>query len=189
MQDLGIGKLIPVGADVSRDAIHIAVAPVVVVGPQFLWPGERIKLTSPGSDKVRAAKGKDDAVGIVDPFLPSEGLEPGQRFWMFLLPNTITSLRHDWTHPAFTTSEVDPKTVQCSASEQWLRKFAELQADITYNELMTGARDFLDSGEYLCDGGKWEGFYIPDIFWFHYESVTGVEVPEDKKTTFFTCAC
>ena len=46
--------------------------------------------------------GGGSPVGIVDPFL-KEPVEPGERFYIFLFPNTVTGLRHVWTHPAFMT--------------------------------------------------------------------------------------
>lgn len=67
------------GSD-PRDAIHIAVIPMVATS--ILWPGQRL------------------ANGIVDPFLVGR-VVVGQWFYLFLYPNTITSLRHSWTHPAF----------------------------------------------------------------------------------------
>ncbi len=77
-----------------RDAIHIAVAPVEAA--EQLRPGQHIGVRVDGRASTRGTA----PIGIVDPFLKADVLE-GQRFWLFLYPYTITSLRHDWTHPAF----------------------------------------------------------------------------------------
>lgn len=77
-----------------RDAIHIAVAPVLA--GQVLKPGQPIRLQR---DRNRTAIAKDDPIGIVDPFL-KEDVQPGQQFWMVLFPDTVQGLRHDWQHPS-----------------------------------------------------------------------------------------
>lgn len=172
-----LGKLIT-NADQPRDAIHIAVAPVVAT--QKLSPGQPIGFVTEGDTENVATS--DRPVGIVDPFLSKMVFE-GQRFWMFLYPNTITSLRHDWTHPAF-----EPAKQMKGASEVWLRQFADV-AGITYDELLYGANDYLKHGEYLVQGGRWEGFSTPPEFWDHYEIVTGNSVPADDRGGFFSCSC
>jgi hypothetical protein len=91
MSELGIGKLIT--SDAHRDAIHVAVAPVTAA--QELQPGQHVGLRGDGR-----ALATEHPIGIVDPFL-HERVPEGQRFWLFLYPGTITSLRHVWTHPAF----------------------------------------------------------------------------------------
>ncbi len=83
-----------------RDAVHIALAPVVA--GEKLYPGERVHLLN-GQAYVNFRNGcqaKTPFIGVVDPFLMGE-VEKGQRFWLMLLPNTITGLRHVWQHPAF----------------------------------------------------------------------------------------
>jgi hypothetical protein len=81
--------------DARRDAIHFAVAPVEAATD--LRPGEYVGVTQ-GRASPHATP-----VGIVDPFFQGQ-VKKGQRFWLFLYPNTITSLRHVWTHPAFSPS-------------------------------------------------------------------------------------
>ncbi len=88
-----IGKLLD-PHDNHRDAIHIAVAPVTAAC--FLRAGERVGLDESGLGTMYC----DELIGIVDPFL-LKVVHPGERFYLFLLPGTITSLRHTWAHPAF----------------------------------------------------------------------------------------
>ena len=93
-----LGQLIEDG-DRRRDAIHIAVAPVTAAGR--LAPGQHVGLVEEGN--LELVGPCDRPIGAVDPFLAAE-VEPGQRFWLFLYPGTITSLRHVWTHPVFTAA-------------------------------------------------------------------------------------
>ena len=85
---------LPIPADSGRDAIHLAVEPVIA--SERLLAGQDVYLLPDG----RAAKGKENAVGIVDPFL-KQSVKAGEKFWLVVYPRQITSLRHVWTHPAF----------------------------------------------------------------------------------------
>ncbi len=99
----GVGKLIPQGEDALRDAIHLAVAPVLAA--EYLRPGQRVVLVG---GRAQGVSDGDPAVGVVDPFL-TVAVREGQRFWLFLYPGTVTSLRHVWTHPAFMTTPLPPR--------------------------------------------------------------------------------
>lgn len=158
-----------------RDAVHIALAPVVAA--QVLSPGEHIGLTDDG----KAAR-VEKCIGIVDPFLKKE-VRAGERCWLFLYPNSIVALRHEWTHPSFPAEEGTK-----AASQKWLDNYAK-EIGITAYELKSGAQDFLESGEYICEGGRWEGFRLHEDFWKHYQNATGTVVPESKQWSFFTCSC
>ena len=91
---LGLGQIIT--TEQHRDAVHVAVAPVMA--GVDLEPGQHVGLFADGT-----AKPTKPHIGIVDPFL-AERVAAGQRFWLWLYPGSITSLRHDWTHPAFVTN-------------------------------------------------------------------------------------
>lgn len=180
MSELQLGKLIT--DEQHRDAIHIAVAPVTA--GDNLSPGAPVGFLPNGNVGCVATP-----IGIVDPFL-SETVRPNERFWLFLLPNTVTGMRHHWQHPAF-SDDMPTSGKDRSASEQWIRDFAE-RIDQTYEDLMRAAGAFVASGHYTYDnseGYKNEWGAFPE-FWEHYEDVTGTTVSDDtKESTPFTCSC
>lgn len=120
---LNLGKII--AGEAQRDAIHIAVAPVVAT--ERVHPGQRVNANGgPGQPHV----------GIVDPFLDRAAMV-GDRFWLFLFPNTVTSLRHDWVHPAFDNERTE--------AEKWLRAYAAKMncyddAETAFASLIDGLR-------------------------------------------------
>ncbi len=93
-----LGQLVP-ATEHRRDAVHIAIAPVMAGCD--LEPGDGVGLIGPPGDCELVGPVGRNNIGIVDPFL-AEGVKAGQRFWLCLFPGTITSLRHLWTHSAFT---------------------------------------------------------------------------------------
>lgn len=165
-----LGGLIEPGA--QRDAVHIAVAPVQADEP--LTPGDHIGFMYDG-DKVLVGTGAKVLLGIVDPYL-REPVNPYDRFFMFLYPQTITSLRHQWEHPAFAESD----------AEKWLRAFAaENGAD--YDDMVEGAKN----AEGYCFGDTSGPEQAnTDEFWTKVEAVTGKKFDEDhRERTHFRCAC
>jgi hypothetical protein len=73
----------------ARDAIHLAVDPVVA--GENLKPGEHIGLRD-GQAFSRYENRDIKLLGIVDPFLPYEGVKKGDRFWLVVYPNVHSSL-------------------------------------------------------------------------------------------------
>lgn len=94
-----LGQLLP-PHEYRRDAIHIAIAPVTA--GHDMKPGTRVGL-HPGDSTTQVVWDNASPIGVVDPFL-TETVKTGERFWLFLFPNTITGLRHVWSHPAFTAA-------------------------------------------------------------------------------------
>jgi hypothetical protein len=87
-----------IGPNEKRDAIHLAVEPVIAA--QDLNPGDNIGFVGNGSAVGYCAK----PLGIVDPFIKGV-VKKGQRFWLVVYPRQITSLRHVWSHPSFPEKE------------------------------------------------------------------------------------
>jgi hypothetical protein len=70
-------------------------------------------------------------------------------------------------------------------------EFAAYQCDVDdYRMMMEAANDYQESDwNYLIEGGRWEGVYLPDDFWQHYKIVTGVTDPLAREGSFFSCSC
>lgn len=177
-----LGKLIM--GNQLRDAVHIAIVPVVAT--QYLEPAQNIGFKY--NDIIHVGE-VDNPIGIVDPFL-TEAIRPGERFWMFLYPNTITSLRHDWTHPAFCD-------LNTSEAESYLRNFAE-RANIGYQFMLD------TMAMYLRDGKAWIQYgseaardayenIDKDELWKNFNIVTGINTEARHNKDFdispFCCSC
>lgn len=172
MSDIKLGKLIEKTGE-ERDAIHIAIAPMVAA--HELAPADHVGILEDGR-----AGGCDKPIGIVDPFL-KDSVREGQSFWLCLYQGTVTGMKHHWVHPAFEENSV--KSVK-SISETWIRNYAD-EIRVPYARLMDAARVYITSEEYLCEGDLLEGVSTEPEFWVHYKNVTG----KCGSGNFFSCSC
>ena len=187
MEELGIGKVITTYQ--KRDAIHIAIFPGIAA--EELKAGQHVGIV----DEEEKSFGKvKDTVGIVDPYLARK-VQAGEKFWVFLYPNTVTSLKHNWTHPAFGNEIPDVNAFQqirTFESKKWLENFAN-DIGLTYSELMNAAdyaaeRDDDDWSSYVTIGVDTPYDKIGEL-WEHYAKVRGVKLPKGFARNFFSCAC
>lgn len=172
-----IGKILD--SLLEKDAIHIAVAPVIA--GMLLHPGQHIGFDS--QSLMRVALGGIKAIGIVDPFL-KQTVRIGQTFWMFLYPNTITSLRHNWTHPAFEKQELNNLTSsqeeRIKFSRDWLENWGN-SVGISYAEVLEAAE-----GDHIFDSSNID---VPEGLYDHYEIATGKKISERDRLAYFSCSC
>jgi hypothetical protein len=187
-----------IGDAEKRDAIHLAVEPVVA--QEHLIGGDHV--TAQGKKCIPYS---DEAVGIVDPFLTRDSslylkfVKKGERFWLVIYPRQIHSLRHVWTHPAFPDEIKEESAVdsEIEKSKKWIEDYANSFPSgmygewVSYDDLMQGARDYISSNckKYLCKGSVFDIADFNYEFWNHYEIVTGEKVESEYRRSFFTCSC
>ncbi len=177
--DLGIGKLIT--TEQFRDAIHVAVMPVVAA--RELKPGEKVSLRNGVVDCLGTH------VGIIDPFL-TQYVRKGQKCWLFMFPGSITSLRHEWTHPALENIEVVQNPI-VQQSIDWLVDFGR-ENGYSYEWLLERGKDAIETGgTYVGDDDDQDVFNTyKDEFLYHASVVLGLKITGDSDgRVYFSCAC
>lgn len=186
-----MGGILPDDAG-GRDAVHVAV--FSATADEKLRPGRAVTLIEAGEPDARVVPGAKDAIGIVDPFLDASVM-PGERFWVYLNPRTITALSHRWSHPSFEDTETAyaPPSEKLT-SEQWIRDWTKGADCPGYEAVMDAAARIAD-GEVVgwdddfihFDGRDAQG-EIPPEFWHHAEIVLGQPI-RGKKASYFSCSC
>lgn len=105
-----LGRVITEDDKVGRDAIHLAVEPVIA--GQTLHAGMQIGRRDDGTfGYTNITK----TLGIVDPFIQNV-VRPGEKFFLVIYPRQITTLRHVWEHTEFGPEVVNP-AIPTSAPE------------------------------------------------------------------------
>lgn len=185
-----IGKILDAGQ--QRDAIHIAVYPVTA--DEILYPGQKVQFVAGKECRVKEWKSDSSAVGIVDPFYDGR-IYPDQRCWLFLFPNTVTGMRHEWQHPAFVEFREG-----ASASWEWMRELAKSEMTgwgedrryFTAEELIQIGKDYLSGEGTFCQQGSDSLSTELDSrsYWAHFQAITGIIVPScELDMRPFSCSC
>lgn len=182
--ELKLGQLI---TGEQRDAIHVAVAPVVAA--TALQPGLSVGLDEQG----RAAFNVGKHVGVVDPFLRTT-VKEGQRFWLFLFPNTVTGMRHEWSHPAFGDSQPvtsEKAAARMATAKAWLQEFS-IKSGRDYDVLLEIGRDAIESGSGCHVGDDDDSRLFNDSrreFLKYVAIVLDLDPLDDPEDVYFSCAC
>lgn len=165
----------------QRDAIHVAVIPMIA--SEMLRPGQRVGLV--GTE----AGPSSNVLGIVDPYL-TDVVPKGGKFWMCLLPNTVTGMRHEWQHPAFTAAPQQTVDGSKAAAERWLRLQCE-PLGCSFETLVDNDSDLVN-GQWLVthqnEDAREHWYSIEDEFWVQRRIYTGQDVSERHRGGF-SCSC
>lgn len=185
MEELGIGKLID--KPQHRDAIHVAIFPAVAA--KALKPNDDVGLVGQQVDGVElVASDAETLIGKVDPFLTLSGvtkIQKGQKFWVYLYPNTVTSLRHNWTHAAF---EGPPVNAEYEFAKKWLTEFAE-NMGMEYDHILTlGRRCALDGGVTVGGNSEQDRFNEVKVPFLRHIGVI-INQAIDPENVYFSCSC
>lgn len=196
--DIGLGRELK--KDRPRDAVHIACIPVTL--GEWMQPGVPVIVRK--GEAFAAQNHTEKPIGVIDPFLPG-GCPKGARVWLMLNPGSITSLRHDWTHPAFKEapkpvpavaktavqampSLTMPSTTEVAKARNELRSMGKMISKSLGQMIQIGYDADSGVSTYVGDDDASEFMNNhKDVFWTNWSIVTG-DVPSSTDH-YFSCAC
>lgn len=166
-----------------RDAIHIAIMPAIA--ERNMRPGDHVGVTGKrGNDYL--VETECNTIGIINPFAVGS-INKGERIWVMLYPGTIQSLRHDWTHTEIDAITSRPYPQLSDEEYRRLEQIASNCGGLTVQELIDAAQNYQQTGDYLSEGGRFEGCYVGEDFWRLYDLITGSRAID--RHSFFSCSC
>lgn len=181
-----LGKLID--APACRDAVHVAVLPIVAA--VRLAVGASVQIIDGRAHLAPKTSSQNPAVGIVDPFL-DRAVYPGDKFWLYLYPNTVSDMTHQWSHPVIDKALEAVKSIELPTTESarssmtWLKGYLAGQ-DGNLEDIIQQLSENTDT---LCLSFV---AYGPELveFWEHLENALGVTIPDSIKVEHrFSCSC
>lgn len=189
-----IGKVPPDSHEGVRDAIHIAVVAMRCINEPYA--GSWVRLTHKPNCVFRCDPDDPKRIGVIDPFLPTRWNDKdipneGDLVNIFLVPNTISYLRHQWEHPAFDAMANKINTM--SESERWLRAFAE-KYSFDFDDMIHSAIDETVPSPGVVSRGRdldrdSVRHDLPE-FWRHLEKFTGKGVDQKhRENVYWSCSC
>ena len=187
IQNIGLIHNFPL----PKDAIHIAIAQVSA--GESLSAGDHV-----GFKEGETVVYKDtNCIGIVDPYL-KDTVSKDRLFYLFLYPNTVTSLTHQWEHPSFNRT---PEKI--AAARKWLDDngedryddddayvYSSKNADRFIDEFEKGSMNYYALGDDFSEKYNYNENGFRKKFWDNLEIVTGkLATKEQRDQEYFTCSC
>ena len=177
-----------------KDAIHIAIAQVSA--GEELKAGDRVGF----KDKEGIVFKDATHIGLVDPFIQTP-IKKDNLFYLFLYPNSVTSLTHQWEHPSF-----DRSPERIAAADKWLKKHSQAyfanEDDYGFSDWEgTNYHRFIEEFKAsnvsaYAYGDDFSEHYNSNIdgfrkkFWDNLEIVTGIAATKEQRDQeYFSCSC
>jgi hypothetical protein len=166
----------------ERDAVHVAISPVRA--KELMGPANRVGISHYDGSDYWVSLYSDPKVGIIDPFL-GKMVPHGERVWICLFPETVTAIKHHWSHPAF-----DAVATQTNTEKDAIKEIAKT-CGVTLEELVEIGLEYSQSGEYDMDNRELYKDVSQDqwkTFWDYMVKEHSAEKPQYEDAPF-TCSC